>query len=81
MAHVQRRVKMQQKRLSRAAIGIISGGTHISGRETAAPEYTFFDRVGPKLGWLGEAGSSDIVFWGKFASCLLHHNLCHSVEN
>ena len=55
MAHVWRRVKMQQKQLSRAAVGLIGGGPDISGRETAAPEYTSFDRLGPKLGWLGAA--------------------------
>jgi len=40
---------MQQKRLQRAAVGLIGGETDISGREKAAREYTIFDRLGPKL--------------------------------
>ena len=29
----------------------ISGTIDIRGSKTAAPEYTFFDLAGPKLGW------------------------------
>ena len=76
MAHVWRLVKMRQKRLSSAAIGIIGGGTDISGLETAAPEY-YFDRSGPKFGWLGAA----IVSFGVNLYLVLYHSLSHSVGN
>ena len=77
MVRVQRRVKMQRKCLSRAAVEISGGERDISGREMAAPEYTFFDPVGPKLGWLG-AGT---LSFGVNLHLVLHLDLCRSVEN
>ena len=77
MARTRRRVKMQRKRSSRVAVGISGGETDISGRETAAPEDTFFDPVGPKLGWLGVG----ILSFGVNLHLVLQLNLCRSVEN
>ena len=72
MARVRRRVKIQQKRLAREAVGIMGGEADINGYETAAPEYTFFDPVGPKLGWLRVG----ILSFGVNLHLVLHLNFC-----
>ena len=75
VARARRRV--QRQRSSRVSVGISGGETDISGCETAAPEDTFFDPVGPKLGWLGVG----ILSFGVNLHLVLQLNFCRSVEN